>query len=329
LTDDQGYGDVGFNGNPVLRTPRLDRLARQSVRWEYFYVSPVCTPTRASLMTGRYNYRTRAIDTYRGRAMMDPAEATIAQMLRGAGYATGIFGKWHLGDCYPMRPQDRGFDECLVHRGGGIAQPSDPPGGEGKYTDPVLLHNGKPTPMTGYCTDVYFREGMRWAESAARAGRPFFLYLATNCPHGPWADVPKDKYAYYKKQRIAADVFPATPGHPHAPRPDADVLARVYAMIENIDDNIGRLFAWLDHEKLTDNTLVLFLTDNGPWTWGYNAGLRDHKTSPYEGGIRSPLLAHWPGKSQPGVCSDRIAAHVDLMFVEVLRRQGRKIPLQP
>src|SRR5262245_13978342 len=132
ITDDQGYGDLGFHGNPIVRTPNLDAMAEGSARWENFYVSPVCTPTRASLMTGWYNYRTRAIDTYRGRALMDPDEVTVAELLKPAGYATGIFGKWHLGDCYPLRAIDQGFDMALVHRGGGIGQPSDPPGGEGK-----------------------------------------------------------------------------------------------------------------------------------------------------------------------------------------------------
>src|SRR4029453_14232575 len=127
----QGYGDLGSSGNPIVRTPNLDRMAARSARLGHFYVSPVCTPTRASLMTGRYNYRTRAIDTYRGRAMMDPGEVTVAEVLRGAGYATGIFGKGHLGDTYPLRAMDQGFEEALVIRGGGIGQPSDPPGGEG------------------------------------------------------------------------------------------------------------------------------------------------------------------------------------------------------
>jgi arylsulfatase A-like enzyme len=313
MTDDQGYGDIGVNGNPILKTPALDTMAAQSARIEYFYVCPVCTPTRASLMTGRYNYRTRAIDTYRGRAMMDPGEVTIADILRGAGYATGIFGKWHLGDNYPMRPQDKGFDEVLVHRGGGIAQPGDPPGGEGKYTDPVLFRNGKTAPMKGYCTDVYFTEGMKWAESAGSRGRPFFLYLATNAPHGPYHDVPPDKYEYYKKQVISPDRFPATPGHPIARNLNADNLARVYAMISNIDDNVGRLFAWLDKQKLKDNTLVIFLTDNGEASVGYNAGLRGRKSDVYEGGIRTPFFVCWPGRLQPRKVTDHIAAHIDVL----------------
>lgn len=313
LTDDQGYGDMGFAGNPILRTPHLDAMASRSARWENFYVSPACTPTRASLLTGRYNFRTRAIDTFSGRALMEPEEVTLAELLGGAGYATGIFGKWHLGDNYPFRAMDQGFQETLVHRGGGIAQPADPPGGEGKYTDPILFHNGQAVQTRGYCTDVYFREGLTWARRQAKEKRPFFLYLPTNAPHDPYHDVPPDKLAYYLAQDFSPSRFPETPGHPVRPGLRTGDLAAVYAMIENIDDNIGRLFAWLEEDRLTADTLVLFLTDNGPWTWGYNAGLRDRKTSPYEGGIRSPLLAHWPGKLTPGVCSDRIAAHIDLL----------------
>jgi arylsulfatase A-like enzyme len=150
MTDDQGYGDLGVHGNPIIRTPNIDAMAKRSAVLPNFYVSPVCTPTRASLMTGRYNYRTRAIDTFRGRAMMDTAEVTIAELLKDAGYATGIFGKWHLGDCYPMRPIDQGFEMSLVHRGGGIGQPSDPPGAEDKYTDPVLFRNGQAEAASGY-----------------------------------------------------------------------------------------------------------------------------------------------------------------------------------
>ena len=162
MTDDQGRGDFSCMENPVLKTPHLDKLAEGAAWMTRFYVSPVCAPTRACLMTGRYNYRTRAIDTYIGRAMMEPDEVTVAEVLRDAGYATGIFGKWHLGDCYPMRAMDQGFEETLVHRGGGIGQPGDPPGGESKYTDPVLFHNGEQVQTKGYCTDVYFDSAMKW-----------------------------------------------------------------------------------------------------------------------------------------------------------------------
>jgi arylsulfatase/arylsulfatase A len=208
---------------------------------------------------------------------------------------------------------DRGFDEALVIRGGGIGQPSDPPGGEGKYTDPILFRNGKQVATKGYCTDVYFTEGMKWADAARGAGKPFFLYLPANAPHGPYADVPADKLAYYKNQDISPGRFPKNDGHPVPAKISADTLARVYAMIEDIDDNVGRLFAWLDQRKLTENTLVIFITDNGAATVGYNAGLRGHKSDVYEGGIKSPFFAHWPRRLKAGTKVDRIAAHIDVL----------------
>ncbi|MEK9986792.1 MAG: sulfatase-like hydrolase/transferase, partial [Opitutae bacterium] len=197
MSDDQGGGDYGFMGNKIIRTPELDKMAKQSGLLTKFYVSPVCAPTRASLMTGRYNYRTRCIDTYVGRAMMDPNEVTIAEVLRKANYRTGIYGKWHLGDNYPMRPMDQGFEDSLIHRGGGIGQPSDPIGAEGKYTDPTLIKNGVETPMKGYCTDIYFDAAMDFIEAATQENKSFFTYIATNAPHGPYHDVPEALYQEY------------------------------------------------------------------------------------------------------------------------------------
>ncbi|MCA8964119.1 MAG: sulfatase-like hydrolase/transferase, partial [Planctomycetes bacterium] len=196
MTDDQGMGDLGCLGNPVLETPNIDRLAEQSARLANFYVSPVCTPTRASLMTGRYAYRTRAIDTYIGRAMMDPDEVTMAEVLHDAGYRTGIFGKWHLGDCYPMRACDQGFDQALVLRGGGLAQPSEPRENNGRYTDAILFRNGKQVQTKGYCTDVFFDAAIEFVRD--NKNQPFFLYVPTNTPHTPLADVPRTLYEKYR-----------------------------------------------------------------------------------------------------------------------------------
>jgi arylsulfatase A-like enzyme len=313
MTDDQGYGDLGVHGNPIVKTPHLDAMSARSARLTNFFVSPVCTPTRASLMTGRYNYRTRAIDTYRGRAMMDPDEVTIAEILHDAGYATGIFGKWHLGDTYPSRAMDQGFEHALVHRGGGIGQPSDPPGAEGKYADPILFRNGQAEPQSGYCTDIYFREAMTWADGATKQNRPFFLYLPMNAPHGPFDDVPRDWLEKYRREDISAARFPKTEGHPVPKGMNADTQARVYAMISNIDENVGRLFEWLDERKLTDNTLVIFMTDNGRATPGYNSGLRGNKSDVYDGGIKSPFFAHWPKHFPAGIASELIAAHIDVL----------------
>jgi arylsulfatase A-like enzyme len=289
MTDDQGWGDFGFHENPHLKTPHLDRLAAESLELTRFHVSPVCSPTRASLMTGRYNYRTGAIDTYLGRSTMAADETTIAEIMSAAGYQTGIFGKWHLGDNYPSRPIDQGFAEALVHRGGGIGQPADPPGNS--YFDPVLLHNGKEVKSRGYCSDVFTEAAMRFI--TAHRDESFFAYLAFNCPHTP-LQVPAEYHRRYQGMSLPDDT------------------ARLYGMIANIDDNLGRLFAKLEELKLVDNTIVVFLTDNGPQVRRYNGILNDLKGSVHDGGIRVPCLLRWPGKFAAGRKVDAVAAHIDL-----------------
>lgn len=305
MSDDQGLGDFGCGGNPVLETPRLDSFSEECPQFDRFYVSPVCSPTRASLMTGRYNYRTRVVDTYRGGSMMEPEEVTVAELLQRAGYRTGIFGKWHLGDCYPMRPMDQGFDEALVHRGGGIAQPSEPYENDGRYTDPLLIHNGEVVATEGYCTDVYFDAALRHIDEAIGDDRPFFTYIATNAPHGPFGDVPKALLEKYRGK----DLGSVASGAPRA----LDRVARIYAMVENIDRNFGRLLDHLDARGVADDTVVIFLCDNGPIAGRYVQGLRGAKSSVHEGGVRSPLWIRWPGALDPALRIDRIAAHIDLL----------------
>ncbi|MFC1763837.1 arylsulfatase [Planctomycetota bacterium] len=325
MTDDQGYGDLGATGNPLIKTPHIDRLAQESAWMTNYYVSPVCAPTRASLMTGRYNYRTRCIDTWLGRAMMDTEEQTVAELLKRGGYATGIFGKWHLGDNYPMRPQDQGFEEVLIHRGGGIGQPTDPPGGEGKYTDPILYHNGKQIATKGYCTDVYFKNASTWMQKTQSTDKPFFCYIATNAPHGPFEDVPKDLYQTYKQVNLANDQFPQEHGHALDDHADTDRRARIFAMITNVDDNIGHLLAQLEQWDIANNTIVLFMVDNGPNGRRYVAGMQGMKGTVYEGGIHSPLFVRWPSVLKPGHKSDRVVAHIDILPT-LLEAAGVAVP---
>ena len=290
MTDDQGWGDFGTSGNEKIRTPALDRLARQSVTFDSFYVSPVCAPTRACLMTGRYNYRTGAVDTFLGRAMMHPDEVTIAEMLGSMGYRTGIFGKWHLGDNYPLRAIDQGFHEALVHKGGGIGQPSDPPGGD-HYQDATLYHNGRPVKTNGYCSDVYTDTAIRFIKENCQ--QPFFVYLPFNCPHTPLEIA--DRYV-----------------RPYAEMGLDDRTAKIYGMIENIDENIGRLMATLDELRLAENTLVIFITDNGPNGRRYNGPMRGIKGSVLEGGIRTVCFVRWPRRLRAGAKVTQIAAHIDI-----------------
>ena len=299
ITDDQGYGDLGAHGNPVVKTPRLDAFAKQSVWLRNFYVSPVCSPTRASLLTGFYNYRTGVVDTFLGRSMMRPDVKTLAEYLAGAGYRTGLFGKWHLGDNYPLRPEDRGFQETLWSRGGGLAQPSDPPQVDPKnaYFDPVLTRNGKEVKTKGYCTDVFTDAAEKFI--TAESKKPFFAYVAYNCPHSPY-QVPEEFEKPYSKLDLTANGFPRI-GQPWATKKlNVDEISKAYGMIENVDANFGRLMKALDDAKLADNTLVIFLTDNGPGGVRWNAGLRNRKGTVYEGGIRVPCYVRWPKEAKAG-----------------------------
>jgi arylsulfatase/arylsulfatase A len=308
LADDQGYGDLGCHGNSLLRTPRLDQLAAESVRLTQFYVSPVCAPTRASLLTGRYSYRTGVTDTYLGRALLHRDERTLPDVLAAAGYRTGIFGKWHLGDCFPLRPTERGFQQSLVHRGGGIGQPSDPPGGE-HYFDTILERNGELLPTRGYCSDVFTDAALEFIDAAGE--KPFFCYLAFNAPHDP-LEVPEEDAAPYLLAKMRAEDFPSpTGGQPIQGAFDAERTARVYGMVANLDRNIGRVLDRLEARSLAEQTIVVFLTDNGPAFPRYNGGLRGLKGTVYEGGIRVPCFVRWPQRLDPGKRPSP-AAHLDL-----------------
>jgi arylsulfatase/arylsulfatase A len=299
MTDDQGFGDVGFHGNTELSTPHLDRLASESAEFTNFYVQPLCTPTRAALLTGRYPERTGAVEVNYGRSIIREDEITIAENLKAAGYRTGIFGKWHLGDNFPVRPSDKGFEECLHHTAGGVGQAGDPPGNT--YFDPILRHNNVPKKYKGYCNDIFFQEAMDFAEQ--NKAQPFFIYLATNLPHLP-LQVAEKYVAPYRKYGVN------------------EINAKTYGMIANIDENVGFLMERLQELNLVENTILIFLSDNGPRTSRqkddvypdrYNAGLRGTKSSIYEGGIRVPFLIRWPNKIRAGLKLPQIAAHIDVL----------------
>lgn len=311
MTDDQGYGDFGAVGNKIIRTPHLDGMAKRSTSWKEFYVSPVCSPTRACLMTGRYNHRTKCIDTWLGRSMMATDEVTIAEVLEKNGYSTGIFGKWHLGDNYPMRPSDQGFHYSLVHKGGGLGQPADARDKHGDYTDALLFENDKEIHTKGYCTDVFFDSANEFMLQSKKEGKPFFAYISLNAPHSPFHDVPKELYEEYKK----VDFKPIITDQKDRDNPKhLDELARISAMITNIDDNMGKLFTRLEKMGVSDNTIVLFFTDNGPNTRRYVGPFKGKKSELYEGGMRTPIWIQWPSQLKAGAEVEKtVAAHIDLM----------------
>jgi arylsulfatase A-like enzyme len=312
LTDDQGCAELGVNGNPVVRTPHMDHFAAQCVSLVNFHVMPVCSPTRACLMTGRYYYRTGLTDTWLGRSLMDPSETTLAEMLARGGYRTGIFGKWHLGDNYPRRAIDKGFQESLVLNGGGLAQPGDPPDPvdeRGAYFNAMLRHNGTWIRTKGYVSDVITEAAIKFIEK--NRSRPFFVYLPFNCPHSPH-QVPDEYREHYPPSDFDATNFPSK-GHPMAAKHNPADLARVYGMVENIDDNVGRLLAKLKSLKLAENTIVVLFSDNGCQHHnGYNGGYLGWKGSTFEGGIHQFCFFRWPAKLKPGRQVDRIAANIDL-----------------
>lgn len=325
ITDDQGYGDFGFTGNPHVQTPVLDKFAGESVRFNNFYVSPVCAPTRSSLMTGRFSLRTGVRDTYNGGAIMAAEEVTIAEMLKDAGYTTGMFGKWHLGDNYPFRPIDQGFDEAVMHLSGGMGQVGDFTTwfkGDSSYFDPVLWHNGKMQQYQGYCTDIFAGEAIRFIEKNRE--KPFFCYLAFNAPHTP-LQVPDEYYQRFKNIDPASGFENDNRPFPEMSEKDREDARKVYAMVACIDDNIGRLLQKLEELKLDQNTMVLFMTDNGPQQNRYIAGMRGKKGSVYRGGVRVPLWIRYPAEFAGNMENETNTAHIDILptLAEICRA---KIP---
>ncbi len=313
ITDDQGFGDLSFYGNPHVKTPVIDQFARESVRLNNFYVCPVSAPTRSSLMTGRYSLRTGIRDTYNGGAIMSTEEITIAEVLRKEGYKTGIFGKWHLGDNYPSRPIDQGFDEALVHLGGGMGQVGDITTwfrGDSSYFDPVLWHNGSEEKHYGYCSDIFAGEAVRFIEENRKS--PFFCYLAFNTPHTP-LQVPGRYYDMYKDIDPASGFEKDGRPFPKMSEQDKDDARRVYAMVTNIDDNVGRILKTLDNLKLSRNTLVIFMTDNGPQQRRYIAGMRGLKGSVFRGGIRVPCFIRYPAQFKGNREIEMNASNIDIL----------------
>ena len=272
ITDDQGYGDLACHGNPVIKTPHLDKLHDESTVLTDYHVAPTCSPTRAALLTGHWTNRTGVWHTIQGRSMIRENEVTIGQHL-SFDYATGMFGKWHLGDNYPYRPEDRGFTEVYRHGGGGVGQTPDL--WDNSYFDGNYFHNGKIVPAKGFCTDVFFDQANKFITKCAKENKPFFAYISLNAPHGP-LHAPQKYLDMYKDQK--------------------DNVAAFFGMITNIDDNVGKTRKLISDLGVAENTIFIFTTDNGTATGRniFNAGMRGGKGSEYDGGHRVPMFVHWP-----------------------------------
>ena len=293
LSDDQGWGDFSLHGNKNLSTPNLDRLARGGAQLKHFYVQPVCSPTRAEMLTGRYHPRTgvRGVSTGQERINLD--ETTLADLLRAARYRTGAFGKWHNGSQWPYHPNARGFQHYYGFTSGHW----------GEYYDPPLEENGKPVRGKGYIADDFTDKALAFIR--ANKDAPFFCYVAYNTPHSPFC-VPDDDWNRFKNRRIeqrGAD----------GAKENIEVTRCVLAMCENLDRNVGRLLQLLDELKLADDTIIVFFCDNGPNSTRWNGGMRGRKGTTDEGGVRSPCFIRWPGKIAPGTEVVPIAGAIDLL----------------
>ncbi len=281
LTDDQGYGAIGRHGHPLLKTPHMDQLHDESVRFDNFYVSASCSPTRAALMTGMHEFRNGVTHTINPRVNLNRDASILPQLLKQAGYRTGFIGKWHLGDKEGYSPESRGFDFCSTTKGGNRAE-----------FDPVIIRNGKETQHEGFREDIYFNEAMAFIEESG--DQPFFCYLATYSPYTPLV-APERNIAPY---RDAVDEETAT----------------YLGEVDNIDENLGRLLEFLHEKKLEENTIMVFMNDNGE-TEGldlYNAGMRGCKCTIWHGGSRAMSFWRWPGKWKPR-SDDHLCAHLDVL----------------
>jgi len=298
MSDDQGYGDIGGHGNPYLKTPNIESIGKEGIEMTHFFSYPNCSASRAAILTGRYPYRTGVTAVTQVDHFMNTDEKTIAEVLGENGYRTGIFGKWHIGDNAPMRPTDQGFQEALVHKGGGIGQAAGPAGNT--YFDPILEHNNVSKKYKGYCDDIFTDAALDFM--SVKSEQPFFAYLATNLPHFP-LQVPDEKAAPYRKVGLHED------------------NALTYGMIDNIDSNVGRVLEKLKDLGIEDNTIVIFLSDNGPRTrrtkndtypGRWVANLRGTKTSVYECGTRVPFYVRWPKHFPKGEKMETMGAIIDV-----------------
>lgn len=302
LTDDQGYGDLGCHGNPIIQTPSIDSFHDRSVRFSQYHVGTTCAPTRSGIITGMNCNSAGVWHTIGGAALMRRGVKTLPEVLSENGYATGLFGKWHLGDDYPYRPHDRGFQETVYHRGGGLTQISDHWGNN--CIDDTYLVNGKEKAFKGYCTDVFFGEAFKFIQ--AHQQEPFCCFITPNAPHTPY-NVEKK----YRDLYAGADI--------------PEDRKRFYGMITNIDENFARLEKLLHDLKLEENTILIFMTDNGTSggceqdenqfiTSGFNAGMRGKKAAPYDGGHRVPFFFRYPAG---GITSGReisaLTSYIDFM----------------
>ena len=312
MTDDQGFGDLGINQNPNIITPNIDKFANKSIQFNNFFVSPVCAPTRSSLMTGRYSLRTGVRDTYNGGAIMSNNETTIAEILKEANYATGIFGKWHLGDNYPFRPSEQGFDESLIHLAGGIGQVGDFTNyfkGDTSYFDPILWKNNKQNQYEGYCSDIFAENAIEFIEK--NKNNSFFCYLSFNAPHTP-LQVPEKYYNMYK------DLDPELGFNDDLSdfrmnEKDKKDARKIYGMVTNIDDNVGKVINKLKELKIEEETIIIFMTDNGPQQIRYNSSMKGRKGTVYNGGIRVPFYIQYSEKFKESKVINKMSAHIDVL----------------